>query len=81
MNRLLKAMWRFLVRSWYLNRNQAIVKSHKILLHALRARRSIIMELPPERVKEVIENDLVLKEAKNLHENIVEYFNDLGVAI
>ena len=80
MNRLLCKASRFFVRLWFLNRNQMLAKSHKILSHALCARRSIIMGVPEDRREEVVDNDTVSRNARMLCQELSQYFKDLGVS-
>ena len=78
MNRLLNKAKRFCVRLWYLNRNQMLAKSSKILIHALRARRSIIMGVPENRREELFNADFVLSSAVSLQTEIGEYLKEVG---
>ena len=81
MNRLLCKARRYCVRLWWLNRNQTIAKSDKILRLALRTRRSIIMGVPEDRREEVVSNDAVLRNAREMVRGLTSYFKELGVSL
>jgi len=77
---LLTLPWRFIVRMWYMHRNQALVKSAKILRNALHARRSIVLGVPKSRRAELVQNDLVLSVAASLAADLNEYLEGVGYA-
>ena len=80
MKRVMDVIARFFVRLWFMHRNQMIVKAHKCLGKALAQREEILASVPEKYRQEIVENDPLLTEAKNMAYKLSIFFNQVGVS-
>jgi len=80
MKRVLTVLKRFFIRLWFLNRNQTIVKAHKLLGKAL-AERAVVLESVPQNYRQdIVDTDPVLKEAREMAYKLHAFFQQVGVS-
>jgi len=79
MKRVLTVIGRFFVRLWFLHRNQAIVKAHKLLEQALSKRGTLLSSVPENYREDIIAHDLILREAKETLRRLQSFFKEAGV--
>ncbi len=67
---MIKAIGRFFVRLWHMNRNQLLTQAFKIIVKELDKRKAVLIHIPEDRRDELIGNDYILKHSVAIHNTV-----------